>query len=54
MVDVGGRDIDGLKKSGHEMEIIPGGAEKLLVLGNLVHDTSTSDDAKEKAITNLL
>ena len=54
MVDMGGRDIDGLKKSGNEMEVIPGGAEKLLVLGNLVHDTSASDDAMEKAIANLL
>ena len=54
MINMGGRDIDGLEKSGHEMEAIPGGAEKLLVLGNLVRDTSASDDAMEKAITNLL
>ena len=54
MVDVGGRDIDGLKKTCHEMEVILGGAEKLLIPGNLVRDTSASDDAMEKAIANLL
>ena len=54
MVDVGGGDIDGLKKTCHEMKVIPEGAEKLLVLGNLVRDTSASDDAMEKAITDLL
>ena len=54
MVNMGGRDIDWLEKSGQEMETIPGGAEKLLVLGNLVRDTSALDDAMEKAITNLL
>ena len=51
---MGGGGIDGLEKSGQEMEVIPGGAEKLLVLGNLVRDTSASDDAMEKAITNHL
>ena len=54
MVDMGGRDIDGLEKFGHKMEIISGGAEKLLVLGNQVRDTSASNDAAKKAITNLL
>ena len=54
MVNVGGGDIDGLEKFGHEMEAIPGGAEKLLVLGNLVRDTSASDDTMEEAMTNLL
>ena len=54
MVNMGGGDIDGLEKSGHEMEVIPGDADKLLVLGNLVRDTSASDDAMEKAIANLL
>ena len=54
MVNMGGRDVDGFKKFGHEMEVIPAGAEKLLVLGNLVRDTSASDDAMEKAMTNLL
>ena len=54
MINMGSGDIDGLEKSGHEMEVIPGGAEKLLILGDLVHDTSASDDAMEKAITYLL
>ena len=53
MIDMGGGDIDGLEKSGQEMEAILGGADKLLVLGNLDRDTSASDDAMEKAITNL-
>ena len=54
MVDMGSRDIDGLEKSGHEMEVIPGSAEKLLVLGNLVRDTLASDGTVKKAITNPL
>ena len=53
MVNMGGRDVDGFEKFGHEMEVIPGGAEKLLVLGDLIRETSALDDAME-AITNLL
>ena len=53
MVNVDGRDTDGFEKFGHEMEVIPGDAEELLVLGNLVRDTLASDDTV-KAITNLL
>ena len=54
MVNMGGRDIDGLEKSGYEMEVILGDAEKLFVLDNLVRDTLASDNAIKKAITNLL
>ena len=54
MVNMGGRDIDGLEKSGHEMEAIPGDADKLLVLDNLVRNILASDDTMKKATTNLL
>ena len=54
MVNMSSRDTDGLEKSCHEIEVIPGGAEKFLVLGNLVCDELASDDATKKAITNLL
>ena len=54
MVNVGGGGIDGFEKSGHKMEVIPGGADELLVLDNLVRDTSASDEVMERAITNLL
>ena len=50
---MGGGDIDGLEKCGHEMKVISGSEEKLFVWGNLIRDTSASGDAMGKAITNL-
>lgn len=36
MVNVGGRNIDGLKKPSHKMEAVTGGVKEILVLGNLI------------------
>ena len=47
MINVGGGDIDGFEKGGHEIKVIPGSVEKLFVPGNLIRDALTSDGAKK-------
>ena len=49
MVDVCGGDVDNLEKRGHEISIIPGDFEKLLIFGNLIHSTLASDHAIGRA-----
>ena len=45
MVNVGGGDVDGLEKRGHEIKIVHGGVEKLFIPDDLIPDTSVSDNA---------
>jgi hypothetical protein len=39
VVNVGGRDINGLKELGHKVDTVSGSVKKLFILGNLVHKT---------------
>ena len=54
MVDVGGGNIDGLEKLGHKVKAVSGRVKKLLTPGNLLLNTSVSDNVTEEVETNLL
>ena len=54
MVNVGGGDADHLEKLDHKKKVVSGHIEKLLVPSNLIHGILATDNAEEKAKTNLL
>lgn len=54
VINVGGGGTDGFEEFGYEVEIIPGSAQELIVLCNLIRDTSVSGDTIKYTKTDLL
>jgi len=54
MVDVGGRDSDGLGKGGYKIKIVLDSGKKLLIPGNLIHCTLVWGNIPETVNTYLL
>ena len=44
VINVGGGDIDDLKKLGHKLKTVFGDVEKVLVFGNLIHGMLSEGD----------